>query len=200
MFENASTVDRPPAQRNRTPARAAHTGALTAGQAGQRSRTTNSPLKRVNRKTAQGRRVADLFGAYLAALGNPQDAITQANALTAAELKTAAEDARKALLDGKGDGDQLVRLENLAFRAERKLGLKGAVTAKTPTLAEYRPPGRLGGRFVFAGRSVAVSQHQIRDAGTVGLIALLTSADQDQPLGNHYWSRPNRCPNRCPNR
>jgi hypothetical protein len=129
MFETSSTVDRPPANRNHTADRPPHVG---SGIAGQRSKTTNRPLQgRVNRKTAKGRRVADLFHAYLDALGNPTDPITQANALTAAELKTAAEEARKALLDGHGDGDQLVRLENLAFRAERKLGLKTAVTAPT---------------------------------------------------------------------
>ncbi len=65
-----------------------------------------------------------MYFAYLAALGNPSDAIVQANALTAAELKVSAETARKLLLEGNGDADALVRLENLAHRAERKLGIK----------------------------------------------------------------------------
>ena len=40
-------------------------------------------------------------------------------------LKVAAEDARKRMLDGTGgDPDQLVRLENLAARAERRLGIR----------------------------------------------------------------------------
>jgi hypothetical protein len=103
------------------------------------SATTNDPLSaRTDRNTARGRRIADLFRGYMAALGNPSDAITQANILTAAELKVAAEDARKRLLNGEGaDVDGLVRLENLAHRAERKLGVKLQPRDATPSLADY---------------------------------------------------------------
>jgi hypothetical protein len=85
------------------------------------SRTTNDPLAGVPRNTAAGRRVADLFRAYVTALGNPTDTIALANALAAAELKAAAEDARRR---PDTDPDQLVRLENLAHRAERRLGIR----------------------------------------------------------------------------
>jgi hypothetical protein len=97
-----------------------------------RSRTTNDALAaRTDRNTARGRRVADIYLAFMAAMGNPQDTISQANALRAAELKVAAEDARKRMLDGTGgDPDQLVRLENLAARAERRLGIRRPPGAK----------------------------------------------------------------------
>ena len=57
-------------------------------------------------------------------MGNPADALAQANALAAAELKVAAEEARAKLLAG-GDiePDQVVKLEGAAARAERKLGI-----------------------------------------------------------------------------
>jgi hypothetical protein len=42
------------------------------------------------------------------------------------------------MLDGSGDADQLVRLENLAHRAERKLGIQpGAAVPAPQTPAEY---------------------------------------------------------------
>jgi hypothetical protein len=117
--------ERPTTPRNRAVPRPTLAGAIPAKLL---SKTTNRPLKgRVDRNTAKGRRVADLFHAYLNALGSPTDAIVQSNALTAAELKVAAEEARKALLDGNGDAEQLVRLENLAHRAERRLGIKAAI-------------------------------------------------------------------------
>ena len=102
------------------------------------SATTNDPVAaRTSLNTARGRRIADLFRAFMVALNNPSDAITQANVLAAAELKVAAEDARKRLLDGTGgDADALVRLENLAHRAERKLGLRFQPHDPTPTIAE----------------------------------------------------------------
>lgn len=103
------------------------------------SATTNDPLAaRTDRNTARGRRIADLFRGYMAALDNPSDAITQANVLTAAELKVAAEDARKRLLNGEGaDVDDLVRLENAASRAVKALGIKPGAEHKAPSLAEH---------------------------------------------------------------
>jgi hypothetical protein len=103
-----------------------------------RAAATNNPLaKRTDRNTARGRRIADLFLAYMEAMDYPTTAIVQANILAAAELKVAAEDTRKRLLDGQGDVDQLIRLENLAHRAERKLGIKQQARPAGPTLAEY---------------------------------------------------------------
>jgi len=134
LLETASIADRPPTSRNRAADRPALVGQVAAEL---RSKTTNKPLKgRISRNTAKGRRIADVYHAYLEALGNPTDAIVQANVLTAAELKVAAEEARKQLLDGTGDADALVRLENLAHRAERKLGIKRS-TAKGPTALDY---------------------------------------------------------------
>jgi hypothetical protein len=105
-----------------------------------RAKATNHPLYgRASRNTAQGRRIGDLYDALLRAMGNPTDAVAQANALAAAELKVAAEDARAKLLAGGDiDPDQVVKLEGAAARAERKLGLKpGAAVAAPPTPAEY---------------------------------------------------------------
>jgi hypothetical protein len=91
-----------------------------------RSATTNNPLK--GRRLGQSpaaRRIRDLFGALMTRLGNPTDAVVIADVLALAELKTSAETARSRLLSGvDNDPDQLVRLENLVRRAERRLDLK----------------------------------------------------------------------------
>jgi hypothetical protein len=103
-----------------------------------RAKTTNDPASRANLNTANGRRVADLYRSYLRAMGDPTDAIAQANVLAAAELTVAAETARVQLLAGKADVDQLVKLENLAARAIRRLGIKpGATAAAGPTFADF---------------------------------------------------------------
>jgi hypothetical protein len=52
----------------------------------QRSATTNGPMRRTSGNTAAGRRVRDLYGAFLQHMTNPTDLIAQANALNAAEL------------------------------------------------------------------------------------------------------------------
>jgi hypothetical protein len=108
-----------------------------------RSKTSNNPLKRFNGNTRRGRRFSDLLRSYLRAMGNPVEANRQADALAAAELKCAAEDLRARLLAGPtvalGDLEQIVRLENLADRAVRKLGLRPAGKSAAPavTLAEH---------------------------------------------------------------
>jgi hypothetical protein len=71
-------------------------------------------------------------------MGDPADAVAQANVLAAAELTVAAETARVQLLAGKADVDQLVKLENLAARAIRRLGIKPGTTAPPgPTMSQY---------------------------------------------------------------
>jgi hypothetical protein len=71
-------------------------------------------------------------------MGNPTSTIAQSAAISAAELVVAAEDARSKLLAGNGDPDQVVRLENLAHRAVRKLGIDRQQNAKPKkSLAEY---------------------------------------------------------------
>jgi hypothetical protein len=102
-----------------------------------RSRLTNNPhAGRTSRNTARGRRIADLTRSFLRAMGEPTDAVLQAGALAAAELLVASEEARAQLLAGAGDVDQVVRLQNLAERAARKLGIKPAGKA-APSLAEH---------------------------------------------------------------
>jgi hypothetical protein len=103
-----------------------------------RAALTNNPLRvRADGRTPQGRRIRDLFRAWHAAMGCPGDATVQATILAAAELMVAAEAARAALLAGTGDIDQVVRLENLASRAVRKLGAKSGPVAKPQTLADH---------------------------------------------------------------
>jgi hypothetical protein len=91
--------------------------------AAQRSRVTNAPMCRQRGTTAKGRRLRDLYIGYMAALGHPTDIVGQTNCLKAAELVLAAETARASLLNGAGDANTVVRLENLADRAIRRLGL-----------------------------------------------------------------------------
>lgn len=103
-----------------------------------RARVTNNPMSRGNGRTAQGRRVRDLYTALMGRIGNPGDTIIQADVIRAAELRTAAEGLRLKLLAGNSvDPDQLVRLENLASRAERRL-IKDAATRKPrPSLHDH---------------------------------------------------------------
>lgn len=77
----------------------------------------------------------DLFTAYLIAMGHADD-VSRAQALAAAELMVAAENARTKLLAGQGDIEQIVRLENLANRAVRRLGLKHSDATPQPTIRE----------------------------------------------------------------
>jgi hypothetical protein len=73
-------------------------------------------------------------------MGNPTEAARQADALAAAELKVACEDARTGFLVGTGnlaDIEQVVRLENLADRAVRKLGIKPGAAPAGPTLEQH---------------------------------------------------------------
>jgi hypothetical protein len=100
-----------------------------------RAAMTNDPLRvRADGRTPQGKRIRDLFRAFQAAAGNGSDPATVASILAAAELTVAAEAARAALLAGGGDIEQVVRLENLAARAVRRLGIKAP---KPPTLGEH---------------------------------------------------------------
>jgi hypothetical protein len=101
-----------------------------------RSRTTTKPVAvRANQNTRRGRRLADLFHALMDRVGCPTDVMVQADVLRAAELRVAAEDLRAKVLAGEPcEPDALVRLENLAGRAERKLG---KAPNKPASVAEY---------------------------------------------------------------
>jgi hypothetical protein len=76
-------------------------------------------------------------------MGNPSDVISQADALAAAELKVAAENARAKLLAG-GDiePDAVVRLEGAALRAERRLQIRSTKDTTTPSLRDYLDEAR----------------------------------------------------------
>jgi hypothetical protein len=96
--------------------------------ASSRSAATNRPASRFNANTATGRRCRDLFRGYLSQLGSPADAPTQALVLSAAEAIVLAEIARKDCLAGMNgmNAELMIRLENTANRALRRLGLAKA--------------------------------------------------------------------------
>ncbi|MGB7099984.1 MAG: hypothetical protein WBD95_14630 [Xanthobacteraceae bacterium] len=104
-----------------------------------RSRRTNNVLAGIDVNTAIGRRVADLVRGYLAALGNPQDVGRQAAVIAAAELLVLAEETRAAALRDPlaADLDNLVRVQSVADRALRRLGIKPGAPPKPPSLKEY---------------------------------------------------------------
>jgi len=96
-----------------------------------RAAITNSPLKRrgLDSRSRTGRRRVDLIALYTAALGG-RDRITEsqlADIVRAAELVAVAEEARfTALTKGGGAVDlaALVKIEGVADRAVRRLGIK----------------------------------------------------------------------------
>jgi hypothetical protein len=103
-----------------------------------RAKTTNDPMRsgRLGR-SAEARRVRDLFRSYVATLGNPLDPGTIALALAAAEQVVIAECARRDHLSGKVDLDAVVRAENMSARALRRLGLnKPTAKPRGPSLRE----------------------------------------------------------------
>jgi hypothetical protein len=116
---------------------ARHAAAARRQVASNRSATTKDPLRvRADGNTVIGRRVRDLYRAFLQHMTNPADTIAQANALNAAELMVAVEQTRLAAARGEAaDLDGLVRLSNLADRAVRRLGIKPG-TAPTLTIRD----------------------------------------------------------------
>lgn len=100
-----------------------------------RGRLTGNPmLTRANGNSARGKRLRDLYAAFEGKLTDPNDVVGRAAALRAAELTATAEDIRESiravdLKDANADtikqlatlADQLVRIENLADRAERRV-------------------------------------------------------------------------------
>jgi hypothetical protein len=99
----------------------------------QRARRTNDVFAGgLSKNTSAGRRVADLLRAFLRAMGDPTDAVLQSNALRAAELTVATETARAKLLAGDGDIDAVVRIEGMAARSVRALGIKSTTSGPAP--------------------------------------------------------------------
>jgi hypothetical protein len=91
-----------------------------------RSALSNGTLRgRLKGNSAAGRRVRDLYRAFLANMADNQNEIEQAHALNAAELMVALEQQRVAAARGDDvDVDQLVRLSNLVGRAVKRLRLR----------------------------------------------------------------------------
>lgn len=106
---------------------------------GQRAKRSNNPLSPHDLTSPRGRRIADLFRSFSAALDNPPDLARQAHIAAAAELITLAEEVRLAAIQdpANADIDAIIRLENAADRAVRRLGIRpGASAPKTQTLAD----------------------------------------------------------------
>jgi hypothetical protein len=107
-----------------------------------RARATNQPTRMcISGRTSLGRRMKDLAEGYAQRLGG-WSALTVGQAAAvrqAAELACLAEQARAdALRNGCVDPVGLARLEGVAARAERRLGLPKETRGPiTPTLKEY---------------------------------------------------------------
>jgi hypothetical protein len=95
----------------------------TYAEIGPRSRLTTDPLCRLDKKRHVGRRVVDLYHAFMNQMGNPTDPVSMAHAMTAAELRAMAEDGRSRLINGdtKLRPETVLKLEGFASRAEKKL-------------------------------------------------------------------------------
>jgi hypothetical protein len=121
-----------------------------------RSRTTTHPLAaRTNGHSKQGKRVRDLYRAHLSRIGDPGEVLAQAACLAASELEVAVEDCRAKVLADPGNADladALVRLANLAHRAEHKLAQFGG--PKRPTLAGYLAERKPQQRLDSANRPI----------------------------------------------
>jgi hypothetical protein len=115
-----------------------------------RARLTSNPMRvRATGHSGRSKRLRDLFAAFAGKL-DPQDVVGRAAALRAAELVAMAEDIRESiraadltnaspdLLKQLGSlADQLVRIENLADRAERRLRQLTQDAPQGPTLSDY---------------------------------------------------------------
>jgi hypothetical protein len=107
--------------------------------ANNRSRTTNDPrrVRGVDGRSAIMRRRRDLIGMYVAALGNQITDRKMVEIVRAADLVAACETQRALSLRGQPvDVLALVRLENLAARAVKALGIK-TDEQSTETLSDY---------------------------------------------------------------
>ena len=102
-----------------------------------RSKITNDPTARHGR-SAEARRVKDLFASYMLALGSPADDGTVAMVLAAAEAVTIAENARRDHLAGKIGVNDMIRAEGASNRALKLIGLNKTVPRPAgPTLNEF---------------------------------------------------------------
>jgi hypothetical protein len=109
-----------------------------------RSQITNRPLRLrgLDGRSGSGRRRRDLIEAFAEALGGRQGLsdVRMIDVRRAAELVAVAEEARAEALKQGGasvDLNTLVKLEGMADRATRKLGIKAPDKPAAPSLAEH---------------------------------------------------------------
>jgi hypothetical protein len=100
-----------------------------------RHRRSNDLFAGIHQNSNHGRRVVDLTTDYLARLGNPTSITLQASVLAAVQLLVLSEQARTAALAASPPTvdqlDQIVRLESIAARSLRRLGLESAPPRKS---------------------------------------------------------------------
>lgn len=131
--------------------------ATATGSSRVRSRTTNAPADRLGR-TAEARRVRDLYAGYSKDLGAPTDVSTQALILACAEAMAVAEKARADYLAGRSaDLNGVIRAENTANRALKRLGLAKPSLAPRKSLLEKmtdKEAAQRAGQARIAARAV----------------------------------------------
>jgi hypothetical protein len=121
-----------------------------------RAAVTNDPLRvRADGRTPQGKRIRDLYRSYWEAIGRPSNPAIQAAVLAASELMVAAEGARAQFLAGRGDVEQIVRLENLALRAVRAWGSSRVRRRRCHRSASTSPASRRSRRLCLPPRFAA---------------------------------------------
>jgi hypothetical protein len=129
-----------------------------------RSATTNGTSR--HGRTAEGRRVRDLYVGYLAALGNPTDVPTLALVLAAAEAVALTEVARRECLAGMTgvNAELTIRFENTAARALRRLGLNKPVPVPRKTFHE-KMAEREAAQKAAEAKAAATSDQRTDEAG-----------------------------------
>jgi hypothetical protein len=99
------------------------------------SKRLKDPLVGINRRTARGREIRDLYRTRMAAIEQESDATLQAAVRRTVELQLLTEQFRAEMLaGGKLDAEQMVRVENMLNRAERHVA---ELITKMPKPAEW---------------------------------------------------------------
>jgi hypothetical protein len=103
------------------------------------SKRLRDPLVGINRRTAKGREIRDLYRSRMAAIEREPDATLQAAVRRAVELQLLTEQFRAGMLaGGKFDAEQMVRVENMLSRAERHVAELIAKMPKPPEWWEHQ--------------------------------------------------------------
>jgi hypothetical protein len=95
-----------------------------------------APLFGCDGRSLMGRRIAELERIYADALGGVLSPVQGEQCRQAAQLVALAELERARLAEGNGSINDVVRAQNLADRAVRRLGIKLAEAAKPSRLAQ----------------------------------------------------------------